>query len=123
MYDPKLGQWLSEDPIEFESGTENLREYVGNHPTYATDPDGLAEQAPFLPALGPVSGVVEPPPRQMVPISALPTHNCITGYPLARQVNDPPPSIAVPLPPPRRTQARSFSSYTRLMRAPNMFGD
>jgi RHS repeat-associated protein len=42
MYDPKLGQWLGEDPIEFESGTENLREYVGNHPTHATDPDGLA---------------------------------------------------------------------------------
>ena len=28
-YDPTPGSWLSEDPIGFEGGDENLRKYVG----------------------------------------------------------------------------------------------
>jgi RHS repeat-associated protein len=43
-YDAKLGQWISEDPIGFAGGDESLRRYVGNHPTYATDPNGLDER-------------------------------------------------------------------------------
>jgi len=43
-YDSATGQWMSEDPIGFAGGDENLRRYVGNHPTYATDPLGLAEE-------------------------------------------------------------------------------
>jgi RHS repeat-associated protein len=40
-YDAALGQWLSEDPIMFEGGDENLRRYVGNEASFAFDPLGL----------------------------------------------------------------------------------
>ena len=41
MYDPTIGQFLSEDPIEFEGLDENLRRYVRNRALVATDPSGL----------------------------------------------------------------------------------
>ena len=41
MYDPKIGRWMSEDPIGFAAGDSNLSRYVGNSPTNATDPSGL----------------------------------------------------------------------------------
>ena len=41
MYDPTIGQFISEDPMDFNAGDPNLRRYVGNSPTNATDPDGL----------------------------------------------------------------------------------
>lgn len=44
MFDPTIGQFISEDPIEFEAGDPNLRRYVGNGPTNATDPSGLEEE-------------------------------------------------------------------------------
>ena len=40
-YDPKLGRWLSRDPIE-EAGGLNLYGYVGNDPAGVVDPKGLA---------------------------------------------------------------------------------
>jgi RHS repeat-associated protein len=40
-YDSALGQWLSEDPIGFTAGDENVRRYVGNRATYITDSSGL----------------------------------------------------------------------------------
>ena len=40
-YDPRIGRWISEDPIEFEGGDPNLYRYVGNSPTNFTDPIGL----------------------------------------------------------------------------------
>ncbi|MCU0721840.1 MAG: hypothetical protein MUC83_19170 [Pirellula sp.] len=40
-YDSALGQWLSEDPIGFAAGDENIRRYVGNKSISATDPSGL----------------------------------------------------------------------------------
>ncbi len=39
-YDPRIGQWLSEDPIGFAAGDTNVRRYVGNGVTGATDPSG-----------------------------------------------------------------------------------
>lgn len=42
-YDSALGQWLSEDPIGFAAGDENVRRYVGNGPADAIDPTGLEE--------------------------------------------------------------------------------
>jgi len=50
-YDPKVGRWLSEDPIGFSGGDPNPLRYVGNAPTHATDPNGLAGG----PAVGPAS--------------------------------------------------------------------
>jgi len=35
-----VGGWQSEDPISFTAGDPNLRRYVGNGPTNATDPSG-----------------------------------------------------------------------------------
>jgi RHS repeat-associated protein len=46
-YDPNVGRWTAQDPIGFEGGDVNLYRYVGNHPTNATDPSGLAE--PYYP--------------------------------------------------------------------------
>jgi len=42
-YDPGLGRFISEDPIEFSSGDSNLRRYVRNTPINSADPSGLGE--------------------------------------------------------------------------------
>jgi RHS repeat-associated protein len=42
-YDPKLGRWISQDPIGFAAGDANLYRYVGNSPTNSTDPSGLID--------------------------------------------------------------------------------
>ena len=44
MYDPSIGRWLEPDPEGFKAGDSNLERYVGNDPTNATDPSGLAEE-------------------------------------------------------------------------------
>jgi len=40
-YDPQTGRWLTEDPLGFAAGDENLYRYVGNSVLNAIDPDGL----------------------------------------------------------------------------------
>ena len=40
-YDSGLGQWLSEDPMGFAAGDENLKSYVGNRVLSGKDPTGL----------------------------------------------------------------------------------
>jgi hypothetical protein len=45
MYDPKVGRWLSEDPIGFRADEANLSRYVGNSPLLYLDPSGLVEMA------------------------------------------------------------------------------
>lgn len=40
-YDPKMGRWISQDPLGFDAGDTNLYRYVKNGPTYGTDPSGL----------------------------------------------------------------------------------
>ncbi len=42
-YSPQLGRFISQDPSGFAAGDSNLYRFVGNHPTYATDPTGLYE--------------------------------------------------------------------------------
>jgi len=39
-YDPKVGRFISEDPIGFNGGDANLYRYVDNSPVNGTDPDG-----------------------------------------------------------------------------------
>jgi len=46
-YDPKLGRFVSEDPIGFAAGDANLSRYVGNGFPNATDPSGLDDESPF----------------------------------------------------------------------------
>ncbi|MFO7902876.1 MAG: RHS repeat-associated core domain-containing protein [Pirellulaceae bacterium] len=40
-YDPRIGQFISEDPAGFEAGDANLRRYVENDPTNQVDPTGM----------------------------------------------------------------------------------
>ena len=39
-YDPKVGRFLSEDPIHFRGGDYNLYRYVESQPVMLTDPSG-----------------------------------------------------------------------------------
>ena len=41
MFDPSLGRWINEDPIEYDAGDTDLYRYVGNNPINETDPAGL----------------------------------------------------------------------------------
>ena len=73
-YDSTTGRWLSKDPIGFNAGDPNLYRYVGNGPTNATDPSGLAP--PRLPG-GPIApnGVDTrrmPPSPYVLPVLPLP---------------------------------------------------
>ena len=43
FYDPRTGNWISQDPLGFNGGQTNLSEFVGNSPTNATDPTGMAQ--------------------------------------------------------------------------------
>jgi hypothetical protein len=43
VFDPTIGRWQSKDPKSFDAGDTNLYRFVGNHPSYATDPSGLEE--------------------------------------------------------------------------------
>ncbi len=49
MFDSTIGRWQSKDPKSFDAGDTNLYRYVGNHPSYATDPSGLAEGHHWIP--------------------------------------------------------------------------
>jgi hypothetical protein len=40
-YDATTGRWISQDPMGFDAGDNNLYRYVQNKPTDATDPTGL----------------------------------------------------------------------------------
>ncbi len=40
MFDSTIGRWQSKDPKSFDAGDTNLYRFVGNHPSYATDPSG-----------------------------------------------------------------------------------
>ena len=42
MYDPTVGRFITLDPIGFDGADANKYRYVGNSPTNATDPSGLA---------------------------------------------------------------------------------
>ncbi|MGL4551299.1 MAG: RHS repeat-associated core domain-containing protein [Gemmataceae bacterium] len=46
MYNPNLGRWLTQDPIGFDAGDQNIYRYVGNSPTNLVDPSGLAAAPP-----------------------------------------------------------------------------
>ena len=46
MFDSTIGRWQTKDPKSFDAGDTNLYRYVGNHPSYATDPSGLEEWDP-----------------------------------------------------------------------------
>jgi hypothetical protein len=43
MYDPNLGRFLSEDPLDFVAGDPNLYRFAGNDPVNMSDPTGLSQ--------------------------------------------------------------------------------
>jgi RHS repeat-associated protein len=43
-YDPKIGRFLSDDPLGFEGGDSNFYAYVFNDPVSLSDPSGLTTQ-------------------------------------------------------------------------------
>jgi len=44
-FDPRIGRFISEEPIGFAAGDTNLSCYVGNSTPNAVDPSGLEENA------------------------------------------------------------------------------
>jgi RHS repeat-associated protein len=48
-FDPRIGRFISEDPIGFAAGDANLSRYVGNSTPNAVDPSGLELWVVFLP--------------------------------------------------------------------------
>jgi len=55
-YDPKIGRFISEDPIGFAGGDVNLFSYTWNSPQNWTDPLGLTSAPGFWESLIPVWG-------------------------------------------------------------------
>jgi RHS repeat-associated protein len=55
-YDPKIGRFLSEDPIGIEGGDHNLYAYVGNDPVNFVDPWGLIRHNARPPRTVPLTG-------------------------------------------------------------------
>ena len=47
-FDPRIGRFISEDPIGFAAGDANLSRYVGNSTPNAVDPSGLDEWRPVV---------------------------------------------------------------------------
>jgi RHS repeat-associated protein len=58
-YDPFAGRWISEDPIGFAGGTDNLSEYVGNAPITFVDPTGHHYAAFGLVSAKPVRATIQ----------------------------------------------------------------
>jgi len=48
-YDPRIGRFISEDPLGFGAGDANVSRYVGNNPTVGTDPSGFVVVLPWAP--------------------------------------------------------------------------
>jgi RHS repeat-associated protein len=46
-YDPSTGTWVSQDPMGFGAGDDNLYRYAGNGPTNGTDPSGQFDEELF----------------------------------------------------------------------------
>ncbi len=44
-YDPRVGRFISEDPLGFDGGDVNLYAYVGNSPVMLVDPWGLCSES------------------------------------------------------------------------------
>jgi RHS repeat-associated protein len=66
-YDPITGRFISQDPSGFAAGDPDLYRYVGNGPTNATDPTGMASAAGLVGgSFGGLLPSLQPPPRPFV---------------------------------------------------------
>lgn len=73
MFDPSLGRWISEDPIGFAGGDNNLYGFVGNNPVNRVDPSGLEGVDPFKvrPELNTCTFTAVPEPRHDLVFSGI----------------------------------------------------
>jgi RHS repeat-associated protein len=55
-YNPQIGRFLAEDPLEFGGGDANIYRYAGGNPISSRDPLGFCSE----PALEPVGGPPNP---------------------------------------------------------------
>jgi|GEM_PF-1200055 len=58
MFDPRLGRFISEDPLGFEAGDANLYRYVGNSPANGRDPSGMSIAISYGQLLGVTAAVL-----------------------------------------------------------------
>jgi RHS repeat-associated protein len=65
-YDPKVGRFISEDPIGFEGGDVNFYAYVENNPINHIDPDGKQITPYSTPIISPQT--ISPPLIPPLPI-------------------------------------------------------
>ncbi|HEV8379778.1 MAG TPA: RHS repeat-associated core domain-containing protein [Tepidisphaeraceae bacterium] len=73
-YDPKVGRFISQDPIGFEGGDANLYRYVGNNSVNEVDPTGLITGGGFMNAIGSAyRGEIGDPLQSPYSISTAPT--------------------------------------------------
>jgi RHS repeat-associated protein len=91
-YDPRVGRWVSEDPIGFGAGDTNLARYVGNGALTGTDPSGLEEKAT------PGKGMWE--------------HDCRTGRKVWR------PAPPTPCPPPSKSEIAGWIKINKPLARP-----
>ncbi|MBX9583464.1 MAG: RHS repeat-associated core domain-containing protein, partial [Gemmataceae bacterium] len=87
-YSPTLGRWTALDPIVYLAGDGNLYRFVGNEPTGATDPSGLAPPGNAGP-----SGKDDAPSIKSVVLPTLPPAprpQPLPGQPKSDTSQDPP---------------------------------
>ena len=65
-YNPTLGRFISEDPLQFGGGDIDFYEYVGDDPIGSTDPSGLAGVGSLTCVL---AAICEPKPRHPHPLA------------------------------------------------------
>ena len=78
-FDAATGTWLSQDPKGFAAGDANLQRYVGNGPTYQTDPMGLQSPAPVADP----NGLLPAVPNTSQPLTGQDGASTFTPFPWA----------------------------------------
>ncbi|PQO40726.1 RHS repeat-associated core domain-containing protein [Blastopirellula marina] len=71
-YDAAIGKWVSEDPIGFLPGDNNLSRYVGNSPGNGVDPSGLESPSGATPIYGGYGSIIPEIPPLLAPVPGVP---------------------------------------------------
>jgi RHS repeat-associated protein len=80
-YDPKVGRFLTEDPIGFDGGDVNFYVYVAGNPVNFVDPSGNEIAPPLMPPISPpITPPISPPlmPPLPLPDPGTTVHTCST---------------------------------------------
>ncbi|MBI3572571.1 MAG: RHS repeat-associated core domain-containing protein, partial [Candidatus Kerfeldbacteria bacterium] len=80
-YEPKVGRFLQQDPIELEGGDLNFYAYVRNNPVNYKDPMGLEISPPTnAPKPPPTFPTIPPPPKPPPKVPKPPGFGCGTLF-------------------------------------------